>query len=45
VIAKDFHIKANSPCINAGSNLALAQDYDGAPLKEVANPSIGAFQF
>lgn len=44
VVAKDFHLKANSPCINTGSNLGLALDIDGNPLLPGVYPNIGVFQ-
>ena len=45
VVAMDFHIKAISPCINAGSNVGLWLDFDNNPLSQGTNPTIGSFQF
>jgi len=38
----DFHLRAGSPCINAGMGVGLIEDYDGDPVG--AFPDIGAFE-
>jgi len=53
VVAADFQLKSNSPCINAGQNLKLAsllapavqyQDYLGTPIPKGTGPDIGAYE-
>jgi len=39
----DFRLKANSPAINAGTNVSLTSDYDSNPI--VGIPDIGAFEY
>ena len=38
----DFHLKAGSPCINAGVYVGLTTDYDGKAV--IGLPDIGAFE-
>jgi hypothetical protein len=42
-IATDLHLQLGSPCINAGVNVGLTQDYAGNPI--VGIPDIGAYEF
>jgi hypothetical protein len=39
----DFHLTPLSPCINAGVNVGLTQDYDGRPVPIGSVPEIGAY--
>ena len=38
----DFHLLSSSPCINAGANVGLTQDYEGNTIK--GTPDIGAYE-
>lgn len=42
----DFHLKSNSPCIEAGVTVTLSQnrDFDNAPLGRGTNPDMGAHE-
>ncbi len=39
----NFALKAGSPCINAGVNVGINEDYHGRPIK--GKPDIGAFEY
>lgn len=39
----NFELKAGSPCINAGVDVGIREDYYGRPVK--SKPDIGAFEF
>jgi len=41
----DFHLRAGSPAIAAGTNLDYALDFDDQPIPKDRPPDIGAFQF
>jgi hypothetical protein len=41
----DFHLQPTSPCINAGVNVGLTQDYDGKSVPKGGTPDIGAFEY
>jgi len=41
----DFHLKAGSPCINAGTDVGLTTDRDGKPRPHGKACDIGAYQF
>jgi hypothetical protein len=41
----DFHLTAKSPCINAGVNVSLTQDYSGQPVSSSSAPTIGAYEY
>lgn len=41
-LATDFKLQAGSPCINAGTDVGLTEDYGGFPLKGL--PDIGAWE-
>jgi len=45
VAKRDFHLKAGSPCIDAGVNVGLAQDFDGRAVPQGSAPDIGAFEY
>jgi uncharacterized repeat protein (TIGR02059 family) len=38
----DFHLQSNSPCINAGVDVGLTEDYEGNPI--IGVPDIGAYE-
>ena len=40
----DFHLQATSPCINAGVDVGLTEDYDGNLVPQGATPDIGAYE-
>lgn len=41
----DFHLKSNSPCIEAGAIIVgLTKDFDGIPLGRGTNPDMGAHE-
>jgi len=42
-VTPDFHLQDTSPCINAGVNVGLTEDYAGNPL--VGVPDIGAYEW
>jgi hypothetical protein len=42
VSSSDFHLQSGSPCINAGADVGLSEDFDGNP--SVGVPDIGAFE-
>ena len=39
----DFHLQAGSPCINAGIDVGLTEDYDGQAVDDP--PEIGAYEY
>jgi hypothetical protein len=39
----DFHLQPNSPCIDAGTNVGLTQDFEGNPI--INTPDIGAYEY
>lgn len=41
----DFHLQAGSPCIDAGSAVGLATDYEGTRVPQGAAPDMGAFEW
>ncbi len=41
----DFHLDANSPCIDAGTDALSGRDYDGKPFPLLKNTDIGAFEY
>ena len=41
----NFHLKGSSPCIEAGVDVSLTEDYDGVSVPKRTNPDIGAFEF
>jgi hypothetical protein len=43
--AGDFHLAAGSPCIDAGTDVGLAADFDGTPVPQGKSPDIGAYEF
>ena len=43
--ARDFHLKAGSPAIDAGTDVGLTLDHDGAAVPHNGVPDIGAFEF
>jgi uncharacterized repeat protein (TIGR02543 family) len=43
--ADDFHLRSGSPCIDAGTNLGMARDYDGTAIPQGSAPDIGAYEY
>ena len=41
----NFHLKSNSPGIDAGINVKMDKDFDGIPLPQGNNVDIGVFEF
>jgi hypothetical protein len=41
----NFHLQSGSPCINAGVDVGLSEDFDGNPIPRGAAPDIGAFEY
>jgi hypothetical protein len=41
----DYHLRANSPCIDTGANVGVNDDYDGNKRKQGAGYDIGAFEY
>jgi len=41
----DYHLEGDSPCIDAGTDLSLTQDYDGNPVPSGYAPDIGAYEY
>jgi hypothetical protein len=41
----DFHLQEGSPCIDAGLDVGLAQDFDRISIPQGLKPDIGAFEF
>jgi len=39
----DFHLLSTSPCINAGTDVGLTEDYAGNPI--IGAPDIGAYEY
>jgi len=42
---RDFHLKSNSPCIDAGGDVGLTQDFEGNPVPQGKAPDIGAYEY
>jgi len=40
----DFHLQAGSPCINAGTDVGLSEDYEGTSVPQGSAPDIGAYE-
>jgi len=41
----DFHLKPDSPCIDAGIDVRLTQDFDGNAVPQGLAPDIGAYEY
>jgi hypothetical protein len=41
----DFHLQAESACVDSGVDVGLTEDADGVPIPQGAAPDIGAFEF
>ena len=41
---QNFKLKSTSPCINAGTRVGLAQDYEGTIVPKAIMPDIGAYE-
>jgi hypothetical protein len=41
----DFHLQPNSPCIDAGINVGLIQDFDQVSIPQGLKPDMGAFEY
>lgn len=42
---RDFHLQSSSPCIDAGADVGLTQDFDGTSVPQNQIPDIGAFEY
>lgn len=40
----DFHLQSGSPCIDAGTDVGIAEDMDGVSMPQGNHPDIGAFE-
>ena len=45
VESNNFHLQSDSPCIDAGVDLGLTQDYDGNTIPVGFFPDIGAYEY
>jgi len=45
IVTPDFTPQPISPCINAGTNVGLTQDYAGTSVPQGSAPDIGAYEF
>ena len=46
IVTPDFHLQSSSPCINAGTDVSLTEDYAGKPVPfGTSLPDIGAYEF
>jgi hypothetical protein len=43
--ANDFHLQSNSPCIDAGDEVDVAEDFEGNSRPQGAGYDIGAFEY
>ncbi|KYK27216.1 hypothetical protein AYK26_04095 [Euryarchaeota archaeon SM23-78] len=41
----DFHLQSDSPCIDAGTNVGITEDFEGNPVPRGLAPDIGAFEY
>ncbi len=41
----DFHLQPDSPCVDAGVDVGLTQDFEGNPVPQGNAPDIGAYEF
>ena len=41
----DYHLLATSPCINAGVDVGLTEDFEGNTVPQGATPDIGAYEY
>jgi parallel beta-helix repeat protein len=41
----DFHLTADSPCIDAGTDVGITQDFEGNPVPSGVAPDIGAYEY
>jgi len=44
-LSSEYHLEANSPCIDEGANLGLSNDLEGNPRPQGGGYDIGAFEF
>ncbi|MHA2282675.1 MAG: right-handed parallel beta-helix repeat-containing protein [Promethearchaeota archaeon] len=45
VITSNFQLQSISPCIDAGLDVGLSQDYDGTSIPQGAGVDVGAYEF
>jgi len=41
----DYHLRAGSPCIDAGTDVGLTQDFEGNPVPQGKAPDIGVYEY
>jgi PKD repeat protein len=41
----DFHLQPTSPCIDAGTDVGLTEDFEGNPVPYGSAPDIGAYEY
>jgi len=42
---KNYHLRANSPVINAGARIPITQDFDGKNVPNGSAPDLGAYEY
>jgi len=42
---RDFHLTSGSPCVDAGVEVGVKEDFDRVPIPQGAAPDIGAYEF
>ena len=41
---RDFHLTAESPCVNAGADIGIHTDFENNPRPQGAAPDMGAYE-
>jgi len=45
VSSSDRHLSSGSPCIDAGTNVGVTEDYDGTMIPQGSAPDVGAYEY